>query len=265
MPKRKTSKAHHKRILNCIPSRKTETDWRAEHADAAGLLAAGALPASKDLRDAWWKVNDQENTGSCVGWASADSVIRWHMVKAHRLQKNELLSPRFEWMASKETDEFIAAPTTFIESAGTSLKSALDVARKFGTVVMDVLPFASGALFQGETEEFYAIAAQRKIASYFNLGVDPGEWRKWIARKGPILTRLGVDRTWDNAGDTNGNLDTYLPETVRGGHAVAMVGYTPDRFIVRNSWGTEWGDKGFGYASIPYATAAFTEAYGVSL
>ena len=46
---------------------------------------------------------------------------------------------------------------------------------------------------------------------------------------------------------------------------MALVGYTPDRFIVRNSWGTPWGDKGFGYASSAYAQAAFTESYGVAL
>ena len=90
-------------------------------------------------------------------------------------------------------------------------------------------------------------------------------WRKWIALAGPILVRLGVDSTWDNATATHGNLDVYQPATVRGGHAVALVGYTPDRFIVRNSWSTRWGDKGFGYASNAYASAAFTEAYGVVL
>jgi hypothetical protein len=117
MAKPRTPKIQQKRILNCIPSRKTETDWRAEHADAAGVLATAAIPSSKYLRQTWWKINDQGHTGSCVGWASADSVIRWHMVKANRLGKNELLSPRFEWMASKETDQLISAPTTFIESA----------------------------------------------------------------------------------------------------------------------------------------------------
>ena len=78
------------------------------------------------------------------------------------------------------------------------------------------------------------------------------------------LTRLGVDKTWDDATKTKGNLDVYKPNTVRGGHAVAIVGYKTDRFIVRNSWGTGWGDKGFGYASLAYAQDAFTEAYGVS-
>ena len=54
-------------------------------------------------------------------------------------------------------------------------------------------------------------------------------------------------------------------KTRRGGHAVSIVGYTQDRFIVRNSWGTSWGDKGFGYASLAYAQDAFTEAYGISV
>ena len=46
----------------------------------------------------------------------------------------------------------------------------------------------------------------------------------------------------------------------------AFVGYTPDRFIIRNSWGTGWGDKGFGYASAQYINDAFfNESYGVTL
>ena len=62
-----------------------------------------------------------------------------------------------------------------------------------------------------------------------------------------------------------GQLEAYKPNTVRGGHAVCLVGYTPDHFIVRNSWGTQWGDKGFAYASNDYAQEAFTEAYGAVL
>jgi C1A family cysteine protease len=79
------------------------------------------------------------------------------------------------------------------------------------------------------------------------------------------MVRLDVDSTWDDASFTGGKLDTYNPNSTRGGHAVALVGYTADRFIVRNSWGTGWGDKGFAYASLAYAQEAFTEAYGVEV
>jgi len=253
-----------KRILNAKPSPKREEDWTFETAAEADMvMAAPPIPASKDLRATWWKVGDQGSTGSCVGWASADSVLRWHFVKNGRIPQTTLLSPRFVWMASKETDPFITRPTTFIETEGTSLKAALDIARKFGVVRDTVLPFSSGRLYPGQANTFYAVAAQLRILAYFNVGTSQTNWRIWLATKGPILTRLNVDDTWYDATANGGNLDDYLPETARGGHAVALVGYTSGRFIVRNSWGTDWGDGGFAYASLGYAQEAFTEAYGV--
>ena len=257
-----------KRILNVNPSLDTERDWRLVHADEAGLLAAprrAAVPPSKDLREEWWKIGDQGGTGSCVGWSTADGILRWHLVKAGRLETNQRLSVRFEWMASKETDDFVAMPTTFIEEAGTSIKNALDVSRRYGCVADTLLPFASGKLYTGRVGTFYTLAAQFRISSYYNLSISKGhtldDWKRWIALQGPIAVRLDVDRTWDGVG-SDGNLDVYDASSTRGGHAVLLVGYTPDRFIVRNSWGTVWGDRGFGYASLAYTQDAFTEAYG---
>lgn len=44
-----------------------------------------------------------------------------------------------------------------------------------------------------------------------------------------------------------------LDERMVGGHAVCAVGYddTKKYFIIRNSWGDTWGDKGYFY--MPYA------------
>lgn len=36
-----------------------------------------------------------------------------------------------------------------------------------------------------------------------------------------------------------------LDEKMNGGHAVTVVGYNLEGFIIRNSWGTEWADKGY--------------------
>ena len=69
------------RICNLVPSRGTERDWGLPDALDAGLLAAAvAPPTSVDLRQAWWTIGDQEDTGSCVGWAVAEGVMRYHFV-----------------------------------------------------------------------------------------------------------------------------------------------------------------------------------------
>ncbi len=257
-----------KRIFNVVPSTEVENDWVMDNAVEAGMLAAPvALPASVDLRQTWWKVGDQGTTGSCVGWGAGEGVLRWHFVKANRIANNETISPRYIWMAAKETDEFISRPSTFIEGDGTSLKSALDIARKFGVVKDSVLPFGSGKLFGGDANTFYAIASQLKIGSYFNLFKNLHEWRTWLATSGPLLVALNVDGNFYNADAANSNLDAYIPPTKPAGHCVSIVGYRADgRFIIRNSWGTSWGNNGFAFASEDYIQAAFfPEAYAVKL
>lgn len=37
----------------------------------------------------------------------------------------------------------------------------------------------------------------------------------------------------------------------KGGHAVTVVGYNKKGFILRNSWGSNWGDNG--YVIFPYS------------
>ena len=261
-------------ILNCLPSPKPEKNWTLETAEAAGITparrsragAAAAAGGNVDLREAWWKVGDQGNTGSCVGWGAADAVLRWHFVKSGQLAKTERLSVRYMWMAAKETDVYTTRPTSFIESDGTWLTAALGLAQKYGVVTDKVLPFKLGGqsqMYTGTANTFYALASQRRIASYFNLGRNLAAWRNWLATKGPILTRLDVDEAFMQATAKKGKLDSFTANSDMGGHCVALVGYVNGRFIVRNSWGTGWGDKGFAFAADTYAQPAFTEAYGV--
>jgi C1A family cysteine protease len=256
-------------ICNVVPSRDTDKDWSYSASIESGAVGApAALPAAVDLRTGWWAINSQEDTGSCVGWATADGVVRYHMVKAGRIAESALLSPRHVWMASKETDEFTTRPESFMEGAGTSLKAALDIARKHGVALMSDLPFhIQTKMYTGSENAFYAGCAQRRIAAYFNLRRNLGNWKAWLATNGPILAALSVDESWDNAKAKKGKIDTFKPNTVRGGHAICVVGYRADgRFIVRNSWGTGWGDQGFGYVKPAYiADGFFDEAYGVTI
>lgn len=144
---KKDSDGEPRRILNVMPSRDIEHDWQSIHAFEAGVLKkAPPPPTSKDLRASWWGVDDQLSSGACVGFAVAGSALRWHFVNAALLPNNVLLSARFQWIAAKETDVWQTPPTTFIEAEGTSVKAALDVARRYGAVPDSLVPFGSGAL-----------------------------------------------------------------------------------------------------------------------
>lgn len=266
-------------VLNCGPSPGTETDWSFEDAvttqsEAANILTmplqvvggdlSGPLPESIDLRQPWWKIRDQGKTGACVGFATADGVLRWQYTMKKMMRETESPSPRFIWMANKETDDLTRYPTTFIEQAGTSTKLALGIAQKYGCVPEHMLPM-DGTLSKLPANVFFSIAAQFRITAYYNLGLNLDHWRAWIAHAGPVLTRLDVDTSWKKATAADGKLKAYDDSKQFGGHAVCLVGYTKEHFIVRNSWGSKWGDKGFAYASNEYTARAFTEAYGAVL
>lgn len=263
--KRSNSVSTRRFLLNCVESRSQQDDFSFGDAVDAGVLEdATPIPRSKNLHRAWWKIDNQGSTGACVGFAAARGVLRWHYVNKRKMSRSDMPSARFIWMANKETDQITAFPTTFLESEGTQTKLALKVAQKYGCVPESVLSM-KGNLATLSRGAFYSMAANLRILSYHNLGQNLDVWRRWIANIGPILTRLGVDRTFDRATQTNGMLRAYQPNTVRGGHAVCLVGYTPTRFIVRNSWGPRWGRNGLAYATNSYAQAAFTEAYGAYL
>ena len=73
------------RILNIRPSPGREDDHTPAAAVAAGHLKPIDPPAEADLRAPWYAVGEQGKTGSCVGWALADSVMWRQLVRAGRL------------------------------------------------------------------------------------------------------------------------------------------------------------------------------------
>lgn len=253
------------RVLNGVPSMDKENDWTIDMAIAEGLVNP-AFPEKADLREDWWNIGDQGKSSSCVGWASTDALLRWHLVKQNRIRKHDHLSMRFTWMAAKETDKNTDFAETFIERAGVPLKAALDVMRKFGAVHERYFKFEHGFVdYEYDTQTFYDMAAQLKIKSYYrvinndNCNVD--FLRMWISSQGPVLALADIDANFSTPID--GKLEVYDKEKIDGGHAIAIVGYDKDYFIVRNSWGTEYGDNGYVYCSNAYITGAICEAYGI--
>lgn len=254
------------RVLNCVPSFDKENDWTLDKAILEGLVKT-EFPETYDLREDWWEIGDQLDTSACVGWASTHGMLRWHLVKENRISKEDQLSSWLTWMAAKETDADAGTKPEDIYT-GVCLKAALDVLRKYGAVHEKDLPLDTEQFStKFKTTEFAELAAQMKIKGYYrvinNDDCNVDYLRMWISSQGPVMALVDTDSQWVRTSEHK--FEVYDTESVDGGHAVSIVGYTKDHFIVRNSWGTDFCDNGYVYCSNEYVTKAFCEAYGILL
>jgi len=105
-------------------------------------------------------------------------------------------------------------------------------------------PYASGRL--GENQPESGACADRdartvKIATYDSVGASQ---LKAALQLGPVMTTMTV---YDDFMFYQGGVYKHVTGGVAGGHAVAIVGYddAAQAWIVRNSWGTGWGEGGY--------------------
>jgi hypothetical protein len=262
------------RVLNVVES---PTDiWDAIE---SGRLRDVDPPEEVELhKERWYKVADQKQTGSCIGWALADSVMRLQLVKEGRLRQNQRLSARFIWMASKEWQaqrlgrdratlgELLPdwQPSTFLEEATTAAKDALEVARHLGVVTEPMLRW-DGQLNRGPERVFWERAEQFKLEAYYSVmaaGRDERlrRWRQWISQHGPLMIVVATDSSLLRGERV---LSRFRPRRRVDLHACALVGYRREGFILRNSWGPKWADEGYALAEPEWLIRAVRESYGV--
>ena len=101
----------------------------------------------------------------------------------------------------------------------------------------------------------YVIGKSERSTVYERVTRDLQHIRGCLAAGWPVVFGFTVYESFES-GEVARSGDAPMPspsEQVLGGHAVTMVGYDDDRgrVLVRNSWGSGWGDGG--YFTLPYA------------
>ena len=125
-----------KHFCNVLPDPLDTRDYR--YGTVGYGLGAPGIPKTVDYSSETGPVGNQKQTGSCVGWACAYGLRRWLHFKATGQKKK--FSVRFAWMGSKEYDPFdLNVP---FDGAGTRIRDAFKVMRKFGACPDSLWPFS---------------------------------------------------------------------------------------------------------------------------
>jgi len=219
------------------------------------LVAAPALPASF-----FWprmQVRDQGPFGTCVGQAAAGIKDRQESVNYP--SRGYRFSPLFVYALCKQQDGIPG-------QEGTYPRIAMAVLKNTGVCKEQSMPYSLMANPLPQVPEF-AIkeAGQFQIGAYARVQTLE-EIKTAIIREGPVLAAVLVTDNFIDC-EPGGFID--LPRGyIRGGHAVLLDGWDDDlthryktgvtrkgflRFA--NSWGTGWGDGGYGY--LPYDSLVY--------
>lgn len=110
-----------------------------------------------------------------------------------------------------------------------------------------------------------------KISSIEKLAASPpnmDELQSVLATGADIWAAFVVDfPAWSNSGMKNAVIPSYTRSS--GGHAVVISGYrgTPDgrQFLIHNSWGESWGEKGYAWLPEAMLTKHMYYAYKVKI
>ncbi len=244
----KSSAARIGRNLDALPDRIDIRDWFYQP-------SLSPLPDRVVSCDMVPKILDQGREGACTGFALA-AVVNYHLA---RRNLKRFVSPRMLYEMARKYDEW---PGEGYD--GSSARGAMKGWVAHGVCSDDSWPYdvlGTERLTQEVAEE----AQLTPGGSYYRvMHRQIRDMHAALAEVGILYATLMVHAGWDKPGPDkslisyveNGNYrELNLPIIRRklradSGHAVAIVGYTRDGFIIQNSWGTGWGEGGF--ALLPY-------------
>jgi C1A family cysteine protease len=197
-----------------------------------------------DLRPHCSTVENQKALGSCTGNALAGAL--------------EFLELRDKVPFVNLSRLFIYYNERVIEhttksDAGAQLRDGIKTLAKQGVCSEKKWPYVISKFAAKPSAACYQEASQHQITSYQRLQT-LDEMRACLAEGFPFVFGFTVYESFESQEVAKSGV-VSMPqagERVVGGHAVLAAGYddSQKRFIVRNSWGTDWGMQG--YFTMPY-------------
>lgn len=206
-----------------------------------------SLPSSLDWRNKngrnWIPpIRNQANCGSCVAFASIAVMEAQLNISALIPGMNIRLSPQHLFSCGGGSCDNGWYPFGAIEQL-----------QNVGVADEACMPYTSGATAKDADCNGACADAAKRTYKVTDFGTPTRFFSNTTAVKkalqhGPVMATLRIYT--DFIGYAGGVYKQTTGDLV-GGHAIAIIGYDDSKqaYIIRNSWGTDWGIDGYGYVA----------------
>ena len=200
-----------------------------------------------DLRSTCPAIYNQDKLGSCTANAIA-AAYEYDDIKQN--EKDVFIPSRlFIYYNERKIEGSIDT------DSGAEIRDGIKSISVDGVCSEDMWKYDITKFTECPTQECYDDAKNHKSIEYKRVVQSLEQLKQCLIEGFPFIFGFNVYSSFETqeVADTG---DMPMPkedEELLGGHAVCAVGFDDNRrvFIVRNSWGDSWGDKGYFY--MPYA------------
>jgi C1A family cysteine protease len=226
--------------------------WARDLPDARDYLYAAplarfakGLPAKVDLRPQCPPIYDQGQLGCCTGNGIA-AAVQFDQAK----QGNKQFVPSRLFIYYNER----VIEGTVSQDSGAQIRDGVKVVAKLGAPPETDWPYDITKFAVKPPANAYQDALQDLVTVYAKVAQNLSQMQGCLAEGYPFVIGFTVYESFESQTVAQtGIVPMPAPgEKVLGGHCVVAVGYdnSTRRFIMRNSWGTGWGQAG--YFTMPY-------------
>lgn len=218
-----------------------------DHMFSLAGISAIALPPMVDLRPGMPPVYDQGTLGSCT--ANAVGVL---CEFTQLEQKIKAVTPSRLFIYYNER---MMAGYPIKEDTGATLRDGIKAVVKYGICAEKLWPYNIAKFANKPTKKAYSTAKLDLVTKYQRVQQTLPALKLALYQSNPVVFGFTVYESFEGEAVAKTGIVPMpgMSEQSLGGHAVTLCGYDDAKhaFLVRNSWGQEWGDGG--YFWMPYA------------
>lgn len=222
-------------------------------------------PSSLQLTDYLPPIGNQEAQNSCVGWASAYYAYTYAVAKQMKLSQEERMSDRFLFSPA-----FVYNQINGGKDLGSRIGDAMMLLAKSGCATLSEQSYNVKDYTSQPSEaakrraEGFLARHTLSLSNWYDTPFDPETVKIYLSETGlPVVIGALLFHDFPKESVKPGYVYNQGSNDQWGRHAMTIVGYDDEKgFLLVNSWGEGWGEKGLLWISEAYAKKHIYESWG---